>query len=271
MTRCYVHGIEYGGYQCPRCLDDDRHADAERRADEREEDARRRADERAEEARRAVEDSAQAAMDAAYRIANPGDYECPSCGFVTLKKDRPRCPKCHGEVTTLYWEAVHDRERVEEERRAAERQRYAAEQEAARARAQAEADRLAPIRERERAERARRAKTARRWSRITAPFCGAVFFFYLLPLLALLSGAFYALMHNDKLELADLAISNMWPYFIPLLNWLVMFAAVFLADDHAMRRVAFASLCIWALIGLGARVANRRAARNEDLFMTIAK
>jgi hypothetical protein len=148
---------------------------------------------------------------------------------------------CHSEVSTKYWEHVHYKEGLAETLRAIQRKKDEAEQEAARARAQAEEKRLAPIRERERAERERRINAARRWSSITAPFCGSVFFFYFLPLLTLLSPSIiYRVFHADRLQLSDFAISDIWPFFVPLLNWLFVFFGVFLSDEHAHRWIALA-------------------------------
>jgi uncharacterized Zn finger protein (UPF0148 family) len=47
---------------------------------------------------------------AAYKAANPGDHECPHCGYVTLKAGKSRCPICRGEVGREYWNAEAKRQ-----------------------------------------------------------------------------------------------------------------------------------------------------------------
>jgi hypothetical protein len=73
-----------------------------------------------------------------YRATNPGEYECPHCRYVSLRREAPRCPLCHGSVHADYWSRVR----------------------AAEAAAQAEWDRGAP--KREAAERDRAAKERKR-------------------------------------------------------------------------------------------------------------
>lgn len=60
-----------------------------------------------------------AVSEAAYAKANPGDYECPHCLYRSLKKRASRCPLCHGEVWSTYWDDVLAREKVNAEREAA--------------------------------------------------------------------------------------------------------------------------------------------------------
>jgi len=76
-----------------------------------------------------------------YRRANPGDYKCPHCKYITLKYEASRCPLCHGEIESYYWYTI----------RAAEKEKEAAAKAAAE-----EWKRTAP--EREAAERAAKQK-----------------------------------------------------------------------------------------------------------------
>ena len=62
-----------------------------------------------------LEDVVQSHADMADAINNPGDYECPACGYKTLKYRRTACPKCRREVSADYWVKVD--ERAEEARR----------------------------------------------------------------------------------------------------------------------------------------------------------
>lgn len=48
--------------------------------------------------------------------ANPGEYGCPECRFITLRRGASRCPKCHASVPSGYWTPIFERE----EREAAE-------------------------------------------------------------------------------------------------------------------------------------------------------
>lgn len=54
----------------------------------------------------------EAIREASYRRANPGEYECPECKYISLQRDAPRCPLCRGTVANVYWERVHARERA---------------------------------------------------------------------------------------------------------------------------------------------------------------
>lgn len=62
----------------------------------------------------------------AYRRTNPGDYDCPHCKYKSLKSQASRCPLCHGEIRTEYWNVVAARERAEAERQLAGAQAAAA-------------------------------------------------------------------------------------------------------------------------------------------------
>lgn len=118
MTRCYRHGIDHSGYECPRCEAEQRAEEANRRASERHEESLRHAERLAEEARyeedRIAQLHADAVRDVAYRTANPGDYQCPHCRFDTLRKNASRCPRCQGTVDKSYWDKVRRYEELEQ-------------------------------------------------------------------------------------------------------------------------------------------------------------
>ncbi len=118
---------------------DEREANERERRDAQEEEAQRRADQleelelqRQEDLDEAEERADERARQIAYKNSNPGDFECPSCFYVTLRRKASRCPECHGEVHRSYWERIEAREmeqrrqheeqiaRAEEERRKAE-------------------------------------------------------------------------------------------------------------------------------------------------------
>lgn len=85
-----------------------REMDAELRQAEREEDEARWEQEREDAEERAEQDR--------YHAANPGDYECPSCLFQTLKRNAKRCPKCHDDVPAKYWTDLAEHERLAREK-----------------------------------------------------------------------------------------------------------------------------------------------------------
>jgi uncharacterized Zn finger protein (UPF0148 family) len=95
---CSRHNINHPAYECPRCEVEARHYEAQRLANARHQEA------------------IDAARESDYRRANPGDYRCPHCKYVTLKKGASRCPMCHGEPPPSYWPEVEAREEVERAR-----------------------------------------------------------------------------------------------------------------------------------------------------------
>lgn len=51
------------------------------------------------------------------KFENPGEYECPNCLFITLKRNASRCPKCQGTISQNYWAAIYKKEAQEKEKR----------------------------------------------------------------------------------------------------------------------------------------------------------
>ncbi|MDP3763910.1 MAG: hypothetical protein Q8Q92_04735 [bacterium] len=117
--RCSEHGIEYNGV-CPACRDEKAEEDRQSIIEGLSELAETRA-EQAEEVKQSLED-------VAYKQANPGDYQCPECLFITLKRGASRCPMCRSSIPREYWERVAEQERIQAERAA----KIQAEQRAAR-------------------------------------------------------------------------------------------------------------------------------------------
>jgi len=83
---CGEHGVRYE-YSCPRCETEKRH-----------------------------EELIDLAHESDHRRANPGEYDCPECRYQTLKYLAGRCPKCHAQVSSSYWDAVNNRDRIERQR-----------------------------------------------------------------------------------------------------------------------------------------------------------
>ena len=122
----HIHG-EYPDYElgCPKCRDAaERDEERARESEERARESERRADERAEELARELAESAE---EAAYKQASPGDYECPSCLYITLRKGAVACPKCQRDVPPQYWLDVRTKEEAKA-REEARRQAAAAEE-----------------------------------------------------------------------------------------------------------------------------------------------
>ncbi|SDD09930.1 DUF4670 domain-containing protein [Niabella drilacis] len=107
-----------GGYLCSNCAnqrkqeqqlkafreDDRKRQEMDNIIRENEEDDRYQREQR--EQRRNQELQRQAE----YESANPGEYECPNCLYITLKRNASRCPKCHGTVSSSYWYTINKRE-----------------------------------------------------------------------------------------------------------------------------------------------------------------
>lgn len=129
--RCGKHLNGFFDSICQECesIKTEREEDRERE-EEREEQAALDLERAREQSR---EDLAAAAAYIADAKNNPGDYDCPSCLFRTLKKGASRCPKCHADPGRQYWVDIETKERDA-------RLRAAAAAEAARLRAIAAAE-----------------------------------------------------------------------------------------------------------------------------------
>jgi hypothetical protein len=216
MQYCVKHGLDYRSGDCPQCVADRRH------------------EESLESAVAVVEANIEIAKRAAYLQANPGDYECPHCGYITLLRNKPRCPICHGIVGSDYWASVQERE--------------------TRARAaQAERDK------KEAEERAKQAQTyaANRVSEsswggmppaLARAFAalGVVFFAYLLPALSLISAA---MMMKPMDQVIPIIKQQLIWYVVPVLNWFMCLLVILFADDPGERILLLASLGGWSIVG----------------------
>jgi hypothetical protein len=109
VYHCSTHDIDHKSYDCPRCQAERRHEELLEQARESHEEEVRYAQERHEEA-------IEAARESDHRRANPGDYECPHCKYISLKRNATRCPLCHGSPDANYWSEVAAREEAARER-----------------------------------------------------------------------------------------------------------------------------------------------------------
>lgn len=120
MARCRIHGQEYEHWEgCSECRD------AEQRTEEGHIELLAALEQAGEEQRAAAERAEAARAESDYRQANPGDYECPECRYITLRRTASRCPKCHATIATTYWVPVLERERRVAEEREREKLRAA--------------------------------------------------------------------------------------------------------------------------------------------------
>lgn len=219
MTTCDRCGRPSKYSRCTLCESIER----ERQEDiEREEQAH---SERLEQLREDAERIADAKV-------NPGDYDCPSCLYRTLRYRASRCPTCQGTVTAEYWDQVdaRQRERVERERAVQEAAKEKWESEApARAKAALVAEEKA----------ARDRAVARAYK-----FLG-VYFAYIFPIVVFLTDAImqYSLAYVID-ELPKHGIVNLLLLLCPVLNWLALLGLIITG-----RPTAFEALAICAGTG----------------------
>lgn len=107
MYYCEKHSLGHASYNCPRCEIEERH----------------------QELVDLHESSIQAVRESDYNHKNPGEYECPNCGYITLKYRKSRCCECQGEVKGEYWERVDAAKEAAAERRRAKNKAEAEERE----------------------------------------------------------------------------------------------------------------------------------------------
>lgn len=161
----------------------------------------------------------------AYAINNPGDYACPHCRLRTLLANASRCPRCHGEIESDYWEATYRRER--EERRIRE-----------------EAERCAQEERRQNEEQRRLIEQVAKQQANAKSFAG-FYFGYLLPILSLGTTALIGTVLNPK----DFSFGGlvMWIIIclVPALNWLFTVGVIFCGGGLP---VVLITIC-WGAIG----------------------
>lgn len=230
MSYCRIHGRFADYYDgCPECREGEERA-------ERDREKQREAAERDREERRAAEAQLEAATEEAeYKRANPGDYKCPECLFITLRRGASRCPTCHATVPSSYWSPIFDRERrdaEEQERRAKLAAKEWAKGEPERQRqAKAAAEQAKAA-----AEAAAKAASAKRLA--------CFYFGYLLPILGWVTGSLVLYVTNpERLGAAQGTIL----LFVPVLNWLAYLGLLFFGGNN--RPLAWAVLFVWTFAG----------------------
>jgi hypothetical protein len=107
MPYCQIHG-GYDDYGCPDC----------KREEQEQHDARAEQARMLEEQSESLRDIAISTEEAAFRAHNPGDFQCPSCMMISLKRGARRCPLCRSDITPSDWEDIDNK--VEEARKQAQ-------------------------------------------------------------------------------------------------------------------------------------------------------
>ncbi len=99
---CSSHNLEYNSV-CPACRDEQAEADRS---------------EILESLSTQTDEMKRQLAYLSYKQGNPGDYKCPECLYVTLKREARRCPVCHSAITKEYWEEIARKAREDAEQRA---------------------------------------------------------------------------------------------------------------------------------------------------------
>jgi hypothetical protein len=98
-----------------------RHEEFEKSSKLRQEEDRERYEEERLERERIQEEQAELQAEllaeSVYKTHNPGEYKCPKCLYITLRANASRCPTCHGDISSQYWNDVRASELAEAERR----------------------------------------------------------------------------------------------------------------------------------------------------------
>ena len=229
MSHCHIHAIEYP-YEdgCPRCPDAEELTDADHVAILNGLSA-------AASHRSEIKKALAAAE---YKRANPGDYECPSCGYKTLKRGFPRCPHCRGHVEQPYWADVRKREE------AAELQKKAAAEEWKRT----EPERVA-------AAARKAAEEIERASRLAADERSALFwrrfwkfyYFYLIPILSVQTCVLIVGQYDAVFTRGSAPIwSNIFLQLCPGFNWIGYLGLLITSGGHLTGPI----LIFWVTAGV---------------------
>lgn len=121
-NHCNTHDIDYPWQgQCPECRAIET-AERSRRMLEQQEEARWEAREREWEQQRDQEvrhkELVRVRELEIYKRQNPGDYKCPECLYITLKRGASRCPACHAAIGHDHWPPIYENERLQVEEKA---------------------------------------------------------------------------------------------------------------------------------------------------------
>lgn len=195
MSYCRIHGVEYK-YEdgCSEC----RNAEA-------------RQESRLSEISDKIEEDS-------YKRANPGDYKCPDCKYITLLRGASRCPICRTRIGDEYWAEVRRTEEVA----AAEWKRAQPERLAKAARLQ---------------QNAQKAKETEEKTLLWAVFW-ACYVGYLVPMICLLLDPTFQAERNAL--------------YCPVFNWiwLLLWLLAGILSGHAADAVVWSNLFKRVILGL---------------------
>lgn len=145
MGHCPIHG-EYSRpehWGCPECQAAQESAEATNANIEEAlsaliEEAREKAESEREAAAKREENDARVIAELRAINKPRGEYACPACKLVSLIRGATRCPECHVDIETAFWEGIRRQEEFKREcearaalalaTRAAEEKRLAAEE-----------------------------------------------------------------------------------------------------------------------------------------------
>jgi hypothetical protein len=213
MNYCGWDDINYSGDTCSRCVAEERHQDI------------------LAQARESAEDTARAIRESDYRRANPGNYECPLCLYVSLRRGASRCPTCQGDVPSDHWAGVFAAEKARADQKQARKAAEAAEW-ARNAPVRAAAAAAAAKEAEERS--ARNAAIARRSMKLDpehAEVLFSLYFAYLFPVFVLGVGHIWLLLTTGESEpLAFIMMTTL----VPVLNWLALAHTLLASNERAI-------------------------------------
>ena len=292
-THCWKHDLWYPSLgECPRCLAEEsaerqrehferqeearhdaaeRHEETLRRDEEREQDRKREREQEQEETRDREEERQRDNERQHHELIalrerevfernNPGDYQCPECLLISLKRGARRCPMCRAAVGPGHWPQIYENERLqaEEETR---RKRLAAENWAkGEPERQLKAKALADATAKAAAERAVATSKAASAKRQASLLDGVVnaYFGYLLPILVF-GTVWLVNAVIDPQRVRALGGLDAILLLIPAFNWLITLGLL-LTGSNA-RPLAWVVLCSWASVGALIYRAARTARR----------
>jgi ssDNA-binding Zn-finger/Zn-ribbon topoisomerase 1 len=182
MYHCETHNLDHKSYNCPRCDEEERHQEIASLARLTLEASI----EAALESERVAIEAKRTARESDFNRANPGEYACPHCKYISLKFEASRCPLCHGVIKSEYWNPI--RRAREEQWRA----KVAAEEEERRkepARRAEAADRAAALAAKA-AARLEREKSRSRMNRVIVCIGIGVWLYWLA------GDEFFVILHN---------------------------------------------------------------------------
>lgn len=236
MSFCRIHGrYSNSGNGCPDCREVERESGDLNRSIL---GALERGIEDQAEAERSLADERRQSD---YKRANPGDFKCPECKYVTLLIEASRCPMCHASIPAAFWPPKIEQLKLEAERKA-ERLRREAEEDRKRREIQSREASERALQDELDSNRRKRAKQLLR-------FC-TWYFLYILPVLVVNSAG----ISSGHPRLADF-----WPAtLVPIWNLATCIYWLFVPNSGPMM-ATWLSFAFWMSVGMGWIVLSGRS------------